>query len=85
MAMKEFAISVPNGMATTVLMSDEDAKRAGLLGDDGKVNAKADPAKQPDKTAAELAEEQSLAEKAEADARNQQFAPQNTSSTPATK
>ena len=46
--MKEYSISVPDGMATTVLLSDDDAKRAGLLSDDGKVAKSADPSKQPE-------------------------------------
>lgn len=50
--MQEYAITVPNGMDTTVLLSDEDAKRAGLLSDTGVKAPPADPAKQPDATAA---------------------------------
>lgn len=46
--MKEYAITVPDGMDTTVLLSDEDAKRAGLLSDSGVKAKPADPAKQPD-------------------------------------
>lgn len=76
MAMKEYAITVPNGMDTTVLMSDDDAKRAGLLSDTGTVNKAADPAKQPDLTAAQKAE---AASKAEAEAKNKQANPENKS------
>jgi hypothetical protein len=53
--MKEYAISIPEGMDTTVLLSDEDAKRAGLLSDTGVKAAPADPANpanQPDAKAA---------------------------------
>lgn len=44
--MKEYSISIPDGMDTTVLLSDEDAKRAGLLSDSGTKAKAADPEKQ---------------------------------------
>lgn len=79
--MKEYSIKVPNGMATTVLLNDEDAKRAGLLGDDGKIAKTADPAKQPETIAAAKAELERQAAEAEAqkaaDAANKQATPEN--------
>lgn len=41
--MKEYSITIPDGMETTVLLSDEDAKRAGLLSDSGTKAKAADP------------------------------------------
>lgn len=64
--MKEYSIKVPNGMATTVLLNDEDAKRAGLLGDDGKIAETADPAKQSETIAAQKAELERQTEAAKA-------------------
>lgn len=43
--MQEYSITVPDGMETTVLLSDEDAKRAGLLSNSGSKAKTADPDK----------------------------------------
>lgn len=70
--MKEYAISVPDGMATTVLLSDEDAKRAGLLSDSGTKAKSADPDNQPETIEAQA--------KAAAEAKNKSATPENKSS-----
>ena len=83
MAMKEYSIKVPNGMTTTVLLSDDDAKRAGLMSEEGKMNPKSDPAKQPETIQAakdELERQRVLQEEAgakSAAAANQQANPEN--------
>ena len=46
--MREYALEVPDGMATTVLLSDDDAKRAGLLSEEGQIAPNADPKNQPE-------------------------------------
>lgn len=50
--MKEYSITIPDGMATTVLLSDEEAKRAGLLSESGTKAKTADPEKVDAKAAA---------------------------------
>lgn len=74
--MKSYDITVPDGMPTTVLLSDEDAKRAGLLSDSGAKNPKADPDKQTDLTEGQKAE---AASKAAAEAKNKQGTAENKS------
>ena len=81
--MREYSIKVPNGMATTVLLADDDAKRAGLLGEDGKIAKTADPAKQPETIAAAKAELERQA--AEADAQKAADAANNKQATPENK
>lgn len=72
--MKEYSITIPDGMDTTVLLSDEDAKRAGLLSDSGTKAGPADPDKQPEPEAS--AKAAAAAAKAEA-AANKAATPEN--------